>query len=85
MKEVLLISVKGVISKVGDAEFGNVHWLLSQRGLKIFVGSSPRAMHREKEKSHEMLIVWPVAKESCVKYHICVLIYAELDRIRIEI
>lgn len=47
--------------------------------------SLPYAMHREKEKSPEMLIVWPVAKKSRVKYHICVFIYIELDRIRIKI
>lgn len=62
-----------------------VNWLLFQRGLKIFVVSSPYTIHREKEKSHEMLIVWPVAKKSCVKYYIGVIIYIELDRIRIWI
>ena len=42
-------------------------------------------MQREKEKSHEMLVVHPVAKKLCVKYHICVIIYIEPDRIKIGI
>lgn len=60
-------------------------WLLFYGGLKTFVDSSPNTIHREKEKSHEMLIVWQVAKKSCVKYHICVISYIELDRIRVWI
>ena len=42
-------------------------------------------MHREKEKSPEMLAVWPTAKKLHVKYHICVIIYIEPDKIKIQI
>lgn len=53
--------------------------------MNIFVEPFPSAMYGEKEKFHEMLTVWPVAKKSSIKYYICVFIYMELGRTEIEI
>lgn len=76
---------KIVSSKVKGSEFWNeskLAFILSE--LKHLWNDLPSVMPKEKEKSHKMLVIWPVAKKSCVKYHSCIIIYIEPDRIRIQ-
>jgi hypothetical protein len=84
-KNIFVFTKKENSSKIKDPESWSQSELayIFKRAENIWNDPSS-VMHKEKEKSHEMLVVWLVAKKSCVKYHTCVIIYIESDRIRMQ-